>query len=195
MEGIFTIIGIIVGCFVTIFGTKKFAQKVYNETGYNALEKTNKFLMGFMFVLPIVVALIMGSNPNNAIIILCFLIPFVVLVVRNLKAKSVSNIIILTVLQTIGGLFIILFGILKIVLSVVGLGGKGKPILNLDIDTTQKEVNNLNNSVDKINIQQDENNESIKQEELDKANAYAQKQGFEDADEAEFNGIKTGKPE
>lgn len=200
MQGIFIIIGIIVGYIVTMFVTKKYAQKVYNETGYNAVDKTNRFLMGCMYALPFIVTLASSFYGNartadNKLIALLFLIPVAILIIRNLKAKNPVNIILLTLLQIVGGLFIVLLGIFKLVLRCIGLGKSGASSFGLDINTAQREIEEIQQTAAQQAQQQALRSEEEKQEATTRADAYAQYHGFEDADEAERLGFKTGKPE
>ncbi|MBS4985732.1 hypothetical protein [Hungatella hathewayi] len=99
----------------------KFFKKIGLETGYNALGGFNKFLMVLMWLLPIILGDVLKGNLMAAIL---FFIPFIILILRNLKMKKINYIIEVSILQLIISPFIFLLIIYKVYETWTGAGKK-----------------------------------------------------------------------
>lgn len=99
----------------------KFFKKIGLETGYNVLDGFNKFLMILMWLLPIVLGDVLKGNVMAAVL---FLIPFLILIIRNLKMKKINYIISISILQLIISPFIFLMLIYKVYEIWTGAGKK-----------------------------------------------------------------------
>lgn len=133
--GVLMIIVILVGSFVSLFALKKYAQKVYNRTGYNALSGLNKFLSavgGTAFIF-FVISLFAAPARDRLTIFLITAVPLSILIINNLKAKNTASIVILTLLQMVSGFFSVLLLAFKFTLKMIGIQLEW---LKMDINTS-----------------------------------------------------------
>lgn len=192
-SAIFLIIGVVVST-ISVIAVKKLAQTVYNQTGYNGLSGFNKILMLALYILPLGVTmmqsgggLVRNDSQTNGTMLLLFLVPLAILIFRNLKAKSPAYIIGLTLLQVLCGLILIFVIVFKFVFR-----SNGK---SFSIDT------NTINQMHQEQAEQRQREEIEAEEEVaekEKATAqadtYARGWGYRDSEQAEREGIHTGRP-
>lgn len=107
---------VVVAFIVSSAVTKNVANKIYILTGYNGFSGLHKTLCASMLIILVAVSII---APDNVKLGLLALVPVVILVVLNLKAKNVAHIVILTLLQVIYGISWFFFFLLKIVFHFV----------------------------------------------------------------------------
>lgn len=184
MDGEILVIAVVVGFIISAVGAKKLGQLVYDKTGYNAFSGLNKFLCFLIFLLPLGIDMAGGNRPNLQLMVLSAIIPIVLLIIQNLKVKKPAYVVGLTLFQIFYGISFLLFLVIK--LSLKYAFKMASFDLGVNIDTKQSAYNQtLNNARVNEDARKQANNKS--------ADAWAQKQGFEDADAAERIGIKTGK--
>ncbi|WP_101696237.1 hypothetical protein [Clostridium minihomine] len=192
-SAIFLIIGVVVSI-ISVVAVKRLAQTVYNQTGYNGLSGINKLLMLTLYILPLGVTmmqsgggLVRNDAQTNGTMLILFLVPLAILIIRNLKAKNPAYIVGLTLLQVLCGLILFFVIVFKFVFR-----SNGK---NFSIDT------NTINQMHQSQADQRHREEMEAQEEAAKkdkataqADAYARGWGYRDSEEAEREGIHTGHP-
>ena len=175
------LIGFVAAVIFTFIVPRKVAQNIYVKTGYYGFGTAQRALCAFILILPVALSLVGKGSPEPSFrAVAPALIPIAILVLMNLKAKNPVYIIVLTVLQIIYGIVWILFVILKFGLSLVFHSS-----LNFDWGITEQ----MQAQFQAQTAQQ----QKQEWEKLERAEVYAQKQGFRDADEAELFGIDTGK--
>lgn len=182
MELFFTVLAVVVIAIARPV-LKAVAQNVYNKTGYNGLAAVPKFLMYVISLATILLASLAGMyHILFAVGIIILGIALMSLV--NIKA-GIPSALLLGFTQVFCGAASIITTIVSGMLRVAGIQLRGNGGSSLSVDEA------LN-----ISRAQVEKNEAERvQYQTDRANAYAQNQGFQDADEAERYGIKTGKPQ
>lgn len=192
-SAIFLIIAVVVSI-ISVIAVKKLAQKIYNETGYNGLSGFNKLLMLAMYILPLGVTmmqsgggLVRNDSQTNGTMLILFLIPLAILIIRNLKAKKPAYIIGLTLLQAFCSLILLFVIIFKFIFRSTGK--------SFSIDT------NTINQMHQAQAEQRQREEIAAEEEAAEkekataqADAYARGWGYRDSEEAEREGIHTGRP-
>lgn len=164
---------------VTLLVTKKVAQMIYNKTGYNGFASLQQILCASISIIAIIFAFL----DNNTLMLLA-LVPVVTLLVLNLKAKNPAFIIVLTVLQLLYGVAWLLFMILKIVLNYV---------LHFNMQGLSIQLDEINTITQEQVAQQQASAQAAEQARNQAADAYAQRLGFRDADDAERAGVDTRK--
>lgn len=192
-SAIFLIIAVVVSI-ISVVAIKKFAQTVYNQTGYNALSGFNKLLMLAMYILPLGVTmvqsgggLVRNDSQTNGTMLILFLIPLAILIFKNLKAKNPAYVIGLTLLQAFCGLILLFVIIFKFIFRSTGK--------SFSIDT---------NTINQMHQEQAERRQreeaelheekEAREQAIAKADDYAQSWGYRDSEEAEKEGIHTGRP-
>lgn len=184
MDGVILIIAVVVGFIISIIGAKKLGQAVYDKTGYNAFNEMNKLLCYSIIVLPFGIGIAGKNTPNIKLMVISSIIPIVILLVQNLKVKKPLYIAGLTIFQIFFGISGLMFLLLNIVFKYAF------KMVNFDIgvniDTTQ---GSFNETLENVKL----SDEAKKKSNNEQAEAWAQNQGFQDADEAERMGIRTGK--
>lgn len=170
---------------VTLIVTKRVAQTIYNKTGYNGFASLHKVLCALITLLPLALAFAgIGSSGPSLKAFAPALIPIAILIVLNLKAKDPGAIIALTVLQVLYGIAWLLFMILKIVLNF---------FLHLNLQGLNIQLDELNAITQEQVARQQAAAQTAKRKKNETADAYAQRLGFRNADDAERAGIDTGK--
>ena len=179
LGGIIILAAPAVAFIVTLLVTKRVAQMIYNKTGYNGFASLQQILCASISIIAIIFAFL----DNNTLMLLAF-VPVVILLVLNLKAKKPAYIIVLTVLQLLYGVAWLLFMILKIVLNYV---------LHFNMQGLSIQLDELNAVTQEQAAQQQATAQATQRQAYETADAYAQRLGFRDADDAERAGIDTGK--
>jgi|GEM_PF-5944911 len=190
---IFLIIAVVISI-ISVVAIKKFAQTVYNQTGYNALSGFNKLLMLAMYILPLGVTmmqsgggLVRNDAQTNGTMLILFLIPLAILIIRNLKAKSPVYIVGLTLLQVLCGLILLFVIIFKFFFRSTGKS------FGIDTNTINQMHQEQAERRQKEEVELQEEEEARKQA-IAKADDYAQSWGYRDSEEAEREGVHTGRP-
>lgn len=167
--------------------TKGIATKIYQKTGVNTLNIIHKILwyvqlMGFAF----------GFSAQSLVLLIVTIIVGITLhTVLTLKA-GIPNAIITGVVQGVGGAIIAFANFAFFVLGLVtGSGSKLGGMFS--IDTSIAEVNELNAVTQEQVAQQQATAQAAERAKNEAADAYAQRLGFRDADDAERAGVDTGK--
>ena len=185
------LITIIILGILGIFAIKKIAVAIYQKTGVNTLKKLNKFLW---YVEGVTILLAIGSE-STPILILPIIIAIALQYLLCMKAGVVPAIIMALVHGICGAMFGLLNVIVFFLNLYTGKGGSGLGGL-FSIDESAYEVQKINNAAQEDYAQAQKRAEEIKREEQERADAYAQHQGFRDAEDAERTaGIKTGRPQ
>lgn len=179
LGGIILLAAPAVAFIVTLLVTKRVAQMIYNKTGYNGFASLQQILCASISIIAIIFALL----DNNTLMLLS-LVPVVVLILLNLKAKNPAYIVVLTVLQLLYGVVWLIFMILKIALNYV---------LHFNMQGLNIQLDEINAVAQEQAARQQEAARVAQREKDEAADAYAQRLGFRDADDAERAGIDTGK--
>lgn len=101
MEALLILVAIVVAFIVSSIVTKKIANKIFIITGYNGFASLQRMLCSSMLIILCVVYIIF---PDSYSLGLLALVPVVILVLMNLKAKKPAYIITLSVLQVLYGI-------------------------------------------------------------------------------------------
>lgn len=167
--------------------TKGIAIKIYRKTGVNTLNIIHKILWyvqlaGFVF----------GFGAPSLVLLIATIAAGIALhTVLTLKA-GIPNAIITGVVQGVGGAIIAFANFAFFALGLVtGSGSKLGGMFS--IDTSIAEVNELNAITQEQAAQQQAAAQAAQRQAYETADAYAQRLGFRDADDAERAGIDTGK--
>lgn len=167
--------------------TKGIAIKIYRKTGVNTLNIMHKILWyvqlaGFVF----------GFGAQSLVLLIATIVVGIALhIVLTLKA-GIPSAIITGVVQGVGGAIIAFANFAFFALGLVtGSGSKLGGMFT--IDTSIAEVNELNTITQEQVVRQQETARVAQREKDETADAYAQRLGFRDADDAERAGIDTGK--
>lgn len=167
--------------------TKGIAIKIYRKTGVNTLNIMHKILWyvqlaGFVF----------GFGAQSLVLLIATIAVGIALhIVLTLKA-GIPSAIITGVVQGVGGAIIAFANFAFFALGLVtGSGSKLGGMFS--IDTSIAEVNELNTITQEQVVRQQETARVAQREKDETADAYAQRLGFRDADDAERAGIDTGK--
>ena len=185
MELIFLVAVALVAFVVTLIGSKKLGQKVFNETGYNAFKFGHKFI-GFLTYIPIALFVITGmaaaegEDGLGALgiiggIVVLALVAFG-LVMLNRKAKKAGYIVGLTIFQILYGTLVPLVIVVRFTVGLLfrsagaqmESGGKSNP----------------------FTVKVNENDYEAKMSAQDDIEAH--NLGFKNADEARDAGHKIG---
>lgn len=190
---IFLIIGVVVSI-ISVVAVKKLAQTVYNQTGYNGLSGFNKLLMLALYILPLGVTmmqsgggLVRNDSQTNGTMLILFLIPLAVLIFRNLKAKNPAYIIGLTLLQALCGLILFFVIVFKFFFRSTGKS------FGIDTNTINQMHQSQANQRQRDEIEAQEE-AAEKDKATAQADAYARGWGYRDSEEAEREGVHTGRP-
>lgn len=186
-SAIFLIIAVVISI-ISIITIKKLAQTVYNQTEYNGLSSINEILMLAMYILPIAIGMQGGNDfQTNRTMLILFLVPLAILIIRNLKAKKPAYIIGLTVLQIFCGLVLLFVIILKFAFRSTEKG------FGIDTNTINQMHQEQAKQRQREETEAEEKSKARKQATA-QADTYAQSWGYRDSEEAEREGIHTGRP-
>lgn len=175
LGGIILLAAPVVAFIVTLLVTKRVAQMIYNKTGYNGFASLQQILCASISIIAIIFALL----DNNTLMLLS-LVPVIILILLNLKAKNPAYIVVLTVLQLLYGAAWLIFMILKIALNYV---------LHFNMQGLNIQLDEINAVAQEQAARQQEAAWVAQREKDETADAYAQRLGFRNADDAERAGI------
>ena len=185
------LIWILIGGCIGMLVIKKAAIEVYKKTGVNTLKGFSKFLW---YVEACALLCAVGLE-SELLLILAVVVSAALQFLLCMKA-GIPSAVIMGILHGIGGG---LFGVINVALFFLNLAtGKGPAGMGklFSFDESAYEVQKVNNDMEKSYAETQKRAEEIKKEEQERADAYAQHQGFRDAEDAERTaGIKTGRPQ
>ncbi len=184
-------IGLIIGAVVSATILKIVSNMVYKRTGHNGLKGLPKFLMyAEGIALLAAIGLLESNLVSMPIIIISLVIAIGLFILANIKA-GITYAAILAVTQVVcGGLV----ALLMIVNFLLGLFTGGKTSALGSLFSINEEKIGITQQATEDNIKRVQKDASIAKEERNgQADAFAQKQGFVDSEDAEAAGIKTGK--
>lgn len=185
MEGPGAFIVICIVGIVVAFIMRSVAVSVYRKTGVNTIKGIHKALW---YVEAVAILGGIGAELSPVLLVLMIVAFAALHAVLSLKA-GVANAVIMGVLQAVGGMMAALLQVvvwlLNISMSISGMGG-GKT-------ANIAGVFNINETYEAERSAAAARYEQQKAADNEAADAYAQHQGFRNADEAEAFGIRTGK--
>jgi hypothetical protein len=186
------LIGLIIASVASGFILSSVAKTVYKKTGYNSLKGLPKFLMYVVGIFFLGASGYLAQSDSSALpaIMICLVLAIVLFILIHLKA-GIKYAVVLAVTQVICGGLVTLISIIGFALSLF-TGGKASGFGKL-FTINESEMNTVRQAaMDNINCVHADAIKTKEQNNM-QADAYAQKKGFVDADEAEIVGINTGK--